>query len=258
MKARLDALVAGPRKQEKEAAQGRLREAEAQLKLARQTYERVSGLVSSRATTREELEQATERLEAAQAVVVVRHQEIDLLNAGTRKEEVREAQAKVEEAKQGWLLAKNGFRVEVIEQARAAHDAAEAELAAIRQRLAELTINSPVSGTVEALELQPGDIVAASAPVLSIIDDAHLWVRAYLPENRLNMQTGQAVWVVVDSFPDKRFKGEMTFVSRQAEFTPSNIQTPEERSKQVFRIKVTLREGLDQLRAGMAADLLFE
>ncbi len=64
------------------------------------------------------------------------------------------------------------------------------------------------------------------------------------------------MWVTVDSFPGERFAAELTFISRQAEFTPSNVQTPDERIKQVFRIKVELREGLDKLRAGMAADVL--
>ena len=60
--------------------------------------------------------------------------------------------------------------------------------------------------------------------------------------------------VTLDASPG-RFEGEVTFIARQAEFTPSNVQTPEERSKQVFRVKVTLREGLDRLRPGMSADV---
>jgi hypothetical protein len=87
------------------------------------------------------------------------------------------------------------------------------------------------------------------------MDDGHLWVRAYVPENRLDLKLGQKMWVTVDSFPNKRFAAELSFISRQAEFTPSNVQTAEERVKQVFRIKVELREGLDVLRAGMAADV---
>jgi HlyD family secretion protein len=83
-------------------------------------------------------------------------------------------------------------------------------------------------------------------------------VRAYLPENRLDLQLGQKATLRVDSFPDRRFAGHISFISRAAEFTPSNIQTPEERIKQVFRIKVMLDEGLDVLRAGMAADVFLE
>jgi multidrug resistance efflux pump len=106
--------------------------------------------------------------------------------------------------------------------------------------------------------LQPGDLVFANAPAVSLIDMQRVWVRAYVPEDRLDLALGDRLPVTVDSYPGKRFTGEITFISRQAEFTPSNVQTPEERSKQVFRVKVTLVDGLDQLRPGMAADVWLE
>ena len=99
---------------------------------------------------------------------------------------------------------------------------------------------------------------AANAPVLSVLDTSLLWVRAYVPENHLDIATGRVVEVTVDSYADKVFPGEVTFVSSQAEFTPGNVQTPEERSKQVFRIKVQLRAELGELRPGMAADVWLE
>ena len=83
-------------------------------------------------------------------------------------------------------------------------------------------------------------------------------MRAYVPEGRLTIQPGDEVWVAVDPWPDERFRARVGFVSRQAEFTPGNVQTPEERSKQVFRIKVDLAEGLDRLRPGMSADVFLE
>jgi multidrug resistance efflux pump len=121
-----------------------------------------------------------------------------------------------------------------------------------------LRIAAPVDGVVEAVDLQPGDLVSANAPVLSLMDLRELWVRAYVPEDALNVQVGQDVVVTVDSYPDRSFSGKISFVARQAEFTPGNVQTPEERSQQVFRIKVALTEGLDELRPGMAADVWLE
>jgi multidrug resistance efflux pump len=108
---------------------------------------------------------------------------------------------------------------------------------------------------VESIELRAGDLIAPNAPVIALLDPSRLWIRAYVPENRLDLQVGRPVSFRVDSFPGRRFPGRIAFVSRQAEFTPSNIQTPEERSKQVFRIKVEVTENLDVLRAGMSADV---
>jgi HlyD family secretion protein len=255
LQAALDEQVAGPRKEEIDAAAARLRMAEAQQQLARETYRRVSQLATTNAATPQDLDQATESLGVAEGSVAATLEELNLLKAGTREETIRAAKAQAEEARQAWELAKAGFRKEDVEKAAAARDAAQASLEAIERRIDELTIRSPVDGVVEALDLQPGDLAGAAAPVLSIMDVSRMWVRAYVPENRLDLKVGQKIRLAVDSFPDETFAGEVTFISRQAEFTPSNIQTPEERVKQVFRIKVELREGLDKLRPGMAADV---
>ncbi len=258
LQAKLDQLVAGARKQDIDATRARLSFAEAELRLATQNFNRTQALANTNAITKEEFDRAAQSLESAKAMVALRQEELSLIEAGTREEEIRSAKAQVEEARLAWQLAQKGFRSEEIEAARAARDSAAARLAAIDDRLAELTIKSPVNGVVEALELQPGDLVSAGAPVMSVLDSSHYWVRAYVPQKWMDLQLGQAVDVTVDSMPQRKFAGEVTFISRRAEFTPSNVQTPEERSKQVFRIKVTLKEGLDLLRPGISADVWFD
>ena len=254
LQARLDLLVAGPRQQEIEAARGRRALAESERRLAGQDSERLSKLAGSNATSQQEMDAAREALEAASANLVVRQQELDLLLAGTREEELRGAAASVEEARQAWKLMQHGYRQEEIEQAKASRDAAQAALEAIRRQKEELRVKSPIDGRIEALDLQPGDMVAPGAPVLSMLDRNELWVRSYVPQNRV-VRVGQHLRLSVDSYPDQSFEGVVTFVARQAEFTPSNVQTPEERSKQVFRIKVAIDDQRDLLRPGMIADV---
>lgn len=256
--ARLELLQYGPRQEEINAARGRADAAEVELALAQRNLERSRQLLRDNAISRQEFETVEEREKSAQAALVVRANELQLLVAGTRPEEIKEAQARVDEAKAAWDLLRNGYRPEAIAGAAAARDAAQANLEALRARLQELTIRSPVDGVVEALDLQPGDLVGPGAPVLSLMDTQRLWVRAYVPENQLDLRLGQPLPISVDSYPDQRFTGRLSFIARRAEFTPSNIQTPEERSKQVFRIKVTLVDGLEQLRPGMSADVWLE
>ena len=255
LQARLDLLRAGPRPQEIEAGRGRLTLADAEKKLAEQAFQRLSKLIRENAASQQELDNSREALEAASANVLVRQQELELQEAGTREEELREAAARVEESRQAWQLMQHGYRSEEIEQAKAARDSAQAALDAIRRQKEELLIKSPIDGTIEALELQPGDMVAPGAPVLSMLDQNHLWVRAYIPENRVAVHVGQRVRLTIDSYPDEIVDGTISFVARQAEFTPSNVQTPEERSKQVFRIKVAIKNPRDLLRPGMMADV---
>ncbi|MGE0759411.1 MAG: HlyD family secretion protein [Pirellulaceae bacterium] len=256
---KLNALIAGPREEEIEAARARVRLAQAQLDLAESTNNRNVALVERDpgAVSRDTLDRSIEDLRVAKANLDVRQQELQLLEKGTRAEDIAAAKAELAEAEQAHALTRNGARPEEIEQAKAAADAARAALAVLLAMREELTVKTPVKAVVEAVELQPGDLVAAGAPVLSLIDMDHLWVRAYVPENRMGLAIGTRLRVTVDSFPDRSFTGVVTFMSRQAEFTPSNVQTPEERSKQVFRIKVDVAsEGA--LRPGMAADVWLE
>ena len=220
--AQLEKLKNGPRAQEIAAGEARLRLAQAQRELAATTLKRVQESLKSNAVSQTDVDNAIEADKSAAANLDVRNEELGLLKAGTRPEEIAEAQA---------------------------------ALQAIDRQLAELTVKAPTAGVVEAVDIQPGDLVAANAPVLSLMDTSQLWVRAYVPENRMNLQPNQEVRVSVDSMPGKTFRARIGFVARQAEFTPNNVQTPEERSKQVFRIKVDLEEGLDVLRPGMSADV---
>jgi HlyD family secretion protein len=258
LQARLEKLIAGPRKQEIDASRARLQAAQAEFRFATENFNRVQGLVNTNALTREELDRATEALDSARANVTLRQEELSLIEAGSREEDIREARGMVEEAKLAWELAKKGFREEEVAAAQAARDSAKAVIAAIQARIDELTIKSPVAGSVEALELEPGDLVGAGAPMMSVLDNSHYWVRTYVPQRWMNLKLGQKVWVTVDSYPDEKFPAEITFISRQAEFTPSNVQTPEERGKQVFRIKATIREGIERLRPGISADVWFD
>lgn len=253
--ATLEKLVAGPRKQEIAAAEAHARLAQAQLDLSQNEFDRAKSLFERKATSAEEMDQATNQLKAAQSTLAARQEELALLTEGTRKEDLDAARAQLEETEQAWKLHQAGYRAEEIAGAKAAADAARAALAAIDRQIGELSVRSPTAARVEAVDLHPGDLVGPSAPAISLMDLSHLWVRAYVPENRINIEIGQKLAVTVDSFPGERFMGHATFIARQAEFTPGNVQTPEERSKQVFRIKVALDEGLEKLRPGMAADV---
>lgn len=232
LKAHLLQLENGPRPQEIAASTARLDLARAQLELARTTQQRVDKAFAGGAATPDERDRSREQHDSAAAQVRVREQEVALLRDGTRSEEVT--------------------------RARAAVDAAAAALGAVDRQIQELSVVAPAASVVEAVDLQPGDLVAPNAPVVSLIDVTRLWVRAYVPEDALDITVGHAVQVTVDSFPDRRFAGHVSFIARNAEFTPGNVQTPEDRSRQVFRIKVVLDEGLDVLRPGMAADVWLE
>ena len=254
--ATVEKLVNGSRKEDISAAKSQLELAEAQLKLAQLKHKRSEELYAKKATTQEEMDQANTELRVAHATMESQRDALAKLENGTRPEELAEARAQLEEARQIWLQRQHGSRPEEIAEAEASVESAAAAAQAIQRQMDELSIKAPADGMVEAIDLRPGDLIGANAPGISVMDLSQLWVRAYVPENRLSVKVGDPVDVTVDSFPGERFKARITFVSTQAEFTPGNVQTPEERSKQVFRIKVTLDAAArERLRPGMAADV---
>lgn len=257
--AMLAKLVAGPRPREIEIARQKLNEAKASLELAESEHARLARLSKEAQAAPTELDRAVRELKTTRAEVAQAEQEVALLEEGTRKEEIAQAKAVLAEADEALKLEEQGYRPEDIAKAAAQVAAAQAQVAAIRTRMNELTIAAPCDCVVEAIDLRPGDLVGANAPSASLLDLSRMWVRAYVPESRLGqVRLGQQVPIRVDNFPNERFPGRVTFIAQEAEFTPRNIQTPEERSKQVFRIKVTLEQGLDRLRVGMAADVLLD
>lgn len=248
-------LVKGARDEDLATAESQLELAEAQMELAKLRHQRIESLLAKQVAAQEEMDRAVSELRVARAMVTTRREELNKLKTGTREEELDEARAQLEQADQEWQLRKRGYRDEEKAEARAAVEAADAAVRVIERQVEELIIKAPVDGVVEAVELQPGSLVGANSPAISLMDTTHLWVRAYVPEDRLSVKVGDAVSVTVDSYPGEKFSGRITFVSRQAEFTPGNVQTPDDRSQQVFRIKVNLESGLDRLRPGMAADV---
>lgn len=257
-KAALDKAIAGWRPLEIRIAEDKLAQATAEFVKAQKDHARVEKLFANGRAAEEEMDAVTRGLAVARANEAQARDELELLREGTRPEDIAAARASVAEAQQTLDLLEAGTRQEDIAEATATVAAARAAVAVIQRQMRELVVRAPVQSVVEAVDLRPGDLIAPNAPVITLNDPSELWVRAYVPEDRLSLQLGQEVSVRIDSFPGRRFAGHISFVSRQAEFTPSNVQTPEERSKQVFRIKVLLDEGLDVLRAGMAADVFLE
>jgi HlyD family secretion protein len=135
---------------------------------------------------------------------------------------------------------------------------ARAQLADIDAQLAEMQVMAPADSILEILSVKVGDVLPANREVATLLLPQHLWVRVFVPEPWLGLiKVGDQVRVRVDSFPNKDFDGTVEQVNRQAEFTPRNVQTVEDRIRQVFGVKIRLPSNEDRLRAGMAADVYF-
>jgi len=118
---------------------------------------------------------------------------------------------------------------------------------------------SPIAGDVLLRSSEPGEIASPGQTVLTLIDRSRLKIKVYIPENFLGrIKVGQNAGIVVDSFPDKVFPGEITNISDKAEFTPKNIQTRQERVKTVYAVTVSSSDHGGVLKPGMPCDVRIE
>ena len=154
-------------------------------------------------------------------------------------------------AKKRYDLLVEGTRPEKIAQARA-------QLGEMDAQMREMRVVAPSDCVLEVLSVKIGDVLPANREVATLLLPQHLWVRVYVPETWLGLiQTGQQVSVRTDSSGDRSFQGTVEQINRQAEFTPRNVQTVEDRIRQVFGVKVRLPSDTGLLRAGMSVDVVF-
>jgi len=233
-RARLAELEAGFRREE--VAQGRSAAAAAADRVAdaERDLERTRTLYEGRAVPREALDKAELAVELAKRQRDQADEQLALLSRGARPEQIAAARAQVAQA--------------------------EAAVATFDATLARTRLEAPFAGLVTVRHREPGEIVAPGAPVVTLMNPDDRWVRIYVPENRLGrVALGQRASIVSDTFPDKRYEGEVAYVSDEAEFTPKNVQTSEERVRLVYAVKVrvTADPGLE-LKPGLPADVTLE
>jgi HlyD family secretion protein len=188
---------------------------------------------------------------AEQNRAAVRHAEAELERAARDFERARQLFADGVFTDQQLDAAKRNHDV-----ARSLVDQAQAALRASEVRLSDTRLSSPVSGVVLERNAESGETVGAGQAVYTVGDLEEPWIRVYVRETKLGLvKLGQKATVSVDTYPGKRYPGKVVQISSEAEFTPKNVQTQEERVKLVFGVKVRVENMDDELKPGMPADV---
>ena len=138
---------------------------------------------------------------------------------------------------------------------KAATEQLRAQLELANTRLGWADLASPLNGYILVKSAEEGEVVQIGAPVFTAVDLNDIWVTAYINEKDLGrVKLNQEAYVMTDSYKNKKYKGWVSFISQQTEFTPKYIQTTEERVKYVYRIKVRVDNSSLDLKPGMPAD----
>lgn len=283
---RVAELRAGSRPQEVQTALAEVREAKAVMENAQADARRMEDLYRKELIAAQARDAARMAFDVAAERYAGALERLALVKEGPRPEEIRRAEAEVRQAEAVLTLVRQGPRPEEIRGAEAEvrqadaalrlAEAGELDVMLKRQEAATLQANiardraaraaaqahldytvllTPQAGVVLRKHVEPGETIAAGTPVVTIADLRDIWLKIYIPEPRLGrIKLGQAADVTTDSFPGKTYRGTVTFISSEAEFTPKNIQTQEERVKLVFAVKISVANPDQELKPGMPAD----
>jgi HlyD family secretion protein len=229
--AHLAELERGARPQEVVTAEAAVRSAATRAEEARLERERAVTLFAGGAISRQALDRAESALQVTTAAL--------------------------EQAEEQLALVQEGPRTETIRAQRAATEQARANIARAEAALAYAVITAPFDGVVTLRHREAGEAVSPGAPVLTLLDPNDRWVRIYVREDQMGLvQLGLGAEISSDTYPDRVYSGEVVFIGSEAEFTPRNVQTAEERIKLVYPVKVRITGDPDfELKPGIPADV---
>jgi HlyD family secretion protein len=259
-RAHLEELLNGSRPQEIQESRAGASDARAQYQLAKADWDRAQTLFKNEDISRQQYDQYHTRLDSAQAILHESEHRLSLVEEGPRKEDIAGARDQVASAEQAVKLAEANRlelqrKEEQLGQQKAAIDEAKAQARITGVMLSDTIISSPIDGVVLVKSAEPGEVLAAGTTVLTIGDIDHPWLRGYISEGDLGrVKLGQKADITSDSFPGKTYPGHVSFIASDAEFTPKQIQTNEERVKLVYRIKIDVDNQRHELKNNMPVE----
>lgn len=225
----LDELEEGTRKETIEQVRHQLKAAESRQKNATDEYERYQALYKEKAISASLFDTKETTLRVATEDYNNLRQRLQELETGPREQQIRAARARLERAK--WELNK------------------------IELDIDHSVLKTPVSGVVLVKSNEIGEVILPGATVATVAAIDEVWLKGYVGEKDLGaVKLGQKAEITIDTYPGKIYPGVVTFISSRAEFTPKNVQTREERVKQVYRVKITIQNPRHELKIGMPAE----
>ena len=253
-------LQNGARPQEIQQSQAAVAAAQSQYDGAKKDWERAQTLYKNDDISTSQYDQFRTRFESAEANLKQVKEQSNLVQAGPRAETIDSAKAQVERARAALRAGQaNAIETRRREEDLVARqgdiDRAKAQIALIDSQLADTIASSPINGIVLVKAADVGEVLAPGTSVVTVGDIDHPWLRAYIREQDLGrVKVGDKVKVTTDSFKNKVYDGTISFISSDAEFTPKQIQTAEERVKLVYRIKIDVDNSRHELKSNMPAD----
>lgn len=262
--ARLRELEAGSRPQEVQESGAAVAAARTESERAKKDWQRAQPLFQRDDISAAQYDQYRRNAEAAAAALRQAEERFGMVREGPRREEIDAARAQVARAQAGvqWAEAQTldvRRKQDDVAARRADAERQRAQVALVDSQLADTVAAAPIDGVVLVKSANVGEILAPGTAVLTIGDIDRPWLRGYINERDLGrVKLGTTARVTTDSYPGKVYRGKVSFIASEAEFTPKQIQTSEERLKLVYRIKIDVENPARELKSNMPADAELE
>lgn len=243
-------------------AQARAQEAKSTLRLARTDRDRFATLRQAGAISQQQFDQAQTAFETAGDTLAARRAAVEAAQRQVSAAQGSLTQAQATQLNPDIRTAQVNRLQTQLAQANSQIDAAQAEVERaqanrdeIAARLDDLDITSPIAGVVTARTVEPGEVIAAGSPVLTVIDLSDVYLRGYIPEGEVGeVRVGQPAQVFLDSAPEQPLAATVTAIDTEASFTPENIYFQDDRVTQVFGLKLGIENPGGFAKPGMPAD----
>ena len=229
--AKYQTILQGVRSEDKAQLREAVRQSEANFENAKKDFERVKNIFENQSVSQKVFDDAKLRLDVAEA--------------------------QLKSAKENLLKAERGPLKSEIEASKSQVDVAKAQVEMLEKKLNDAIIISPANGYVSLINYDEGELVTAGSLLTKITNLDDVFVKVYVNQLDLGkIKIGDEAEIKPDAYPDKTFKGRIVFISNEAEFTPKNIQTKEERVKLVYAVKIRVENSEHLLKDGMLCDVL--
>ncbi|KUO69862.1 MAG: hypothetical protein APF77_17720 [Clostridia bacterium BRH_c25] len=256
----LSQAEAGIKQSEAMVGQGEqgLKSAQETYDLKKDQYDDIKVLFDNGAATQQDLENAEYALNTAMYSVENARHSVELAKAqlSASKAQVESTRYQLAAAEEKLRLLIAGATERSLAASRYSVVQAEKGLELTKLTLDKSNVLAMKGGIIETVNFSEGEYVGVGSPLMTIVDQSDLWVKIYVPEKALpSLKLGKTVSIKCDYLKEKEIKGQIVYISPEAEFTPINIVTKEDRMKLVFAVKVKILDNLDSVKPGMLLDV---
>ena len=229
--AQLDLMLKGARSEDINQAEEMMNQSEINFNTAKNDFERYKQLWESKSISKKQFEDMTARYDVTLA--------------------------QYNSAKENYQKVKKFFRPEEIEQAKGNVKKAKASVDLLKKNIRDSYVTSPLTGFIVKKFIEVGETVTPMSSLFKVSNLSTVELVIYVSEVELGkIKLGQKAEVSIDTYPDRKYKGKVTYISPEAEFTPKNVQTKDERTKLVFAVKIEVVNKDFDLKSGMPADAI--